>query len=433
MQTNLEHTLQFLIKEMSITLSSGETLDLTSLFGEINLYENMFTPCRSGNVLIHDAVGLYNKLNISGNEIIRFKIQKSKDDVNLFLYYKEFRVYKITNRSNDMSTVQSYVLHFVNEDFVFSSQKKLSSSYTGLYSDIVRKILVNDLKVKDTKPTKGKSGIGQIYSTDSFREFIVPNLTPFETIDWMTKRSVSTKYKTSDYLFYENEYGYNFTPISSLWEQKTNWNINVKPKNTTGDLKDELFGARNVRVLSQFNMLNNIRDGVYAGKFLGFDTLTKTLTITEVKNSFDTTSKHGNKNSNLTNTKTKDNKNFSEMYDSRIVSYPFSVPRITETYIKENSPKTCSVIDNTHEYIFQRAASFSNFLQKRIELTMPGNFSYSCGSVINLDMPKFSMKEDEKNTDDTLSGRYIITGLRHIIRFNMHETIIEIATDSTKR
>jgi hypothetical protein len=199
------------------------------------------------------------------------------------------------------------------------------------------------------------------------------------------------------------------------------------------NLKDELFGARKVRVLSQFNMINNIRAGVYAGTFVGFDTLTRTIVVTDVKNNYDTTSKHGNKNSNLTDSKTKNNKSFSEMNDSRIVTYPFAVPRTTESYIKENSPKTSSIIDNTHDYIFQRAASFSNLLQKRVELTMPGNFSYSCGTIVNLDMPKFSTKDDTKNTDDTLTGRYIIIAVRHIIRYNMHETILEIATDSTQR
>jgi hypothetical protein len=179
--------------------------------------------------------------------------------------------------------------------------------------------------------------------------------------------------------------------------------------------------------------LNNIKDGVYAGKFIGFDTMTKTIITNDVKNTFTTTTKHGNKNSNLTNSKSKDNSDFSEMYNSRIVSYPFSLPRTTAAYIKENSPKTSSVIDNTHEYIFQRRASFSNLMQKRIELVLPGNFSYSCGSVVNLDIPKFSIQEDAKNTDDTLSGRYIILGVRHIIRSNMHETLIEVATDSTKK
>ena len=433
METNLSQSLQFFVKEISITLSSGEIISITNIFDELNLYENVFSPCRSGNILLRDAVGFYEKMNFKGNEIIKFKIQKSKDDVNVFQYYKEFRIYKITDRKNISSTTQAYVLHFVNEDFVFSMQKKVSRSYTGLYSDIVKKLLVNDLRVSDSKPSKGKSGINEIYKTDSFREFVVPNLSPFQAIDWISKRSVSSKYKTPDYLFFENEFGYNFTSISSLWDQSTRWNINVKPKNLTPEIQDEFFGARDMKILSQFNMLDNIKDGVYAGRFFGFDTITKTTVINDVKNTFTTTPIHGNKNNNLTNSKTKDKKDFTDMYDSRIVSYPYSLPRTGSEYIKDNSPKSSSVIDNTHDYIFQRRAFFSNMLQKRIELTMPGNFSYACGSLMNLNVPKFSIKEDTKNTDDTLSGKYIILGVRHIIRYNMHETLIEVATDSAKK
>ena len=251
----------------------------------------------------------------------------------------------------------------------------------------------------------------------------------------MTKRSVSTKYKTPDYLFFENEFGYNFTSISSLWTKPVRFNINVKPKNLIPDIQDEFYGARDMKILSQFSMLDNIKDGVYAGRFVGFDTLTKTFSISDVKNSYDTTSSHGNQKSNLTNSKTKDKKDFNEMYNSRFVSYPYALPRTTSTYIKSKSSKTASVIDNTHDYIFQRRAFFSNMLQKRIELTMPGNFSYACGSLINLDVPKFSVKEDEKNTDDTLSGKYIVVGVRHIIqkKNTRHETLIEVATDSAKK
>jgi hypothetical protein len=433
MDTNVSNSLQFLIKELSIILPSGENVDISGTWDEINLYESMFTPCRSGNILIREGIGLYNKLNFKGNETIRFRVQKSDSDVDLFKYYKEFKIYKVTNRKNISSTSQAYILHFVNEDFVYSMQKRISRCYTGLYSDIVKKILIDDLKVSNSKPLKGKSGISEFYNTDSFREFVVPNLSPFQAIDWITKRSVSTKYKTPDYLFFENEFGYNFTSISSLWTKPVRFNINVKPKNLIPDIQDEFYGARDMKILSQFSMLDNIRDGVYAGRFVGFDTFTKTLSITDVKNNYNTTSSHGNKNSNLTNAKTKDKKDFNEMYDSRIVSYPYALPRTTSTYIKENSSKSSSVIDNTHDYIFQRRAFFSNMLQKRVELTLPGNFSYACGSLINLDVPKFSAKEDEKNTDDTLSGKYIVLGVRHIIQYNRHETLIEVATDSAKK
>jgi hypothetical protein len=432
-ETSISNSLQFFVKEMVIISSSGNSIDLTSVFSELNFYESVFTPCRSGNVLITEAIGLSEKLNINGNMSIRFKIQKSKDDINFFEFYKEFKIYNITNKKNTSSTSQSYVIHFVNEDFVYSLQKKISQNYYGPYSTIAEKILTNHLKVPNSKPSKGKSGINYIYPTNVGKEFIVPNLNPFDSLTWLAKRATSTKYKAPDFLFFENNKGYSFVPVSYLWEKEPQWTINAKPKNISNDVTSEFFGVRNMKILSQFNMLDNIKEGSYAGTFVGFDTYTKTISVQKIDNTFDSNSSHGNKNSNLSVTKSKDNIDFTKMYDSRIAIYPFALPRTTQAYIKEKSPKTSSVIDNTHEYIFQRRAFFSNLMQKRIELTMPGNFGYTCGETITLNVPKFSAKEDGKNTDDTLSGKYIILGVRHIIRYQTHETIIEVVTDSTKK
>ena len=43
------------------------------------------------------------------------------------------------------------------------------------------------------------------------------------------------------------------------------------------------------------------------------------------------------------------------------------------------------------------------------------------------------IEQGVEGVDETLSGKYIITGVRHIIRFDKHETVIEVATDSTKK
>ena len=432
-ETSISNSLQFFVKEMVIIPSSGNPIDLTSFFSELNFYESVFTPCRSGNVLITEAVGLYDKINIRGNITLRFKIQKSKDDANFFEFYKEFKIYNITNRQNISSTAQTYLIHFVNEDFVYSLQQKINQNYTAPYSTMAEKILTRQLKVPNSRPSRGKSGINFIYPTDVGKEVIIPNLTPFDSLTWLAKRATSTKYKSPDFLFFENNKGYNFVPISYLWEKEPQWTINAKPKNISNNVSSEFFGARNMKILSQFNMLNNIKEGSYAGTFVGFDTFTKTISVQKIDNTFDTNSSHANKNANLSVTKSKDNTDFTKMYDSRIAIYPFALPRTTQKYIKEKSPKAAINADNTQDYIFQRRAYFANLMQKRIELTMPGFFGYTCGETITLNVPKFAVKEDSKNTDDTLSGKYIILGVRHIIRYQTHETIIEVATDSTKK
>ena len=73
-------------------------------------------------------------------------------------------------------------------------------------------------------------------------------------------------------------------------------------------------------------------------------------------------------------------------------------------------------------------------MQKRLRLTMPGNFALASGNNANIEVPHRYVEENKSDmVDTTLSGKYIITGVRHIIRFDKHETIIEVATDSSMK
>ena len=200
----LSQSTQFEVKELLLTSNDGQTFTLTNIFKEINLFDNIFTPCRSGNILIEDAVNFFEKINIIGNETIKIVIDKVEGAPQGLTYEKKFKIYKVTDRKSVSSTTQSYILHFVNEDFIFSNQKKISQSFKSTYSETIFKILTEYLKVPNFQAINGNSGIATIYPTNDVKEFIIPNLTPFDAINWITKKSISKQYKIPDYLFYES-------------------------------------------------------------------------------------------------------------------------------------------------------------------------------------------------------------------------------------
>jgi hypothetical protein len=437
--TPVSQSTDFSIKELSLVLSSGERFDISGIFSELNLFDNLFTPCVSGNILITDAQNVSEKLKFDGsgqNAKIKINIDKGVNKVEGLRYEKEFIIYSLTNRKNVNLSSQTYILNFVSEEFLLSEQKKISQTFSGLYSDVVSKILVDQLRVsrRDVKSNGGKGTLGIIYPTMMPQEFVIPNLTPFDTINWMSKRSVSQRYNNPDYVFFETQQtGYNFVPLEYLMSIKPIFNINFNPKNLDDDAKSEFLGARDMKVLSQFSLLENVRDGAYAGKFIGFDTLTRTVKVTNIRNVHENKKDSRGTQANLPGGLNKDNKNYTDMYDSRVVTYPFSLPRTTVQYIKDNNAPVSNVVDNAEDYVFQRKAIFSNLMQRRLQLTMPGNFGLFSGSTINLKVPRYGIKEDGRNNDKTLSGDYIIIGTRHIIRYDKHETLIEVATDKIEK
>lgn len=425
-------TTQFELEKLSVKSFDGTTeFDIRQIFEEINLFDNVMMPCMSGNIVLKDGIGFASKINFDGSEYVHIKIRKDADNSenSRIDFDEKFVIYKQTDRKQINQSAEMYTLHFVSEEFILSCQKKIRQVFKGTYTDIVRKILSDYLGIKNE--------IGQvfnIYETEGIHEILIPNLSPFEAIEYVTKRANSEQ-GVPDMMFWQTHLGYNFMPLSYIMkEYGTIASINFGAKNLSEDfLENEMYGARDYKIISQFDAAQNVQAGVYAGKFIGFDTLTRTIKTTNL--SFKDTYKltgHANDESMNTKVPNKESKFADEMYDSRISLYPYQLERANNSYLKTNDPKSSNIVDNSHNYILQRKAIFSNLMQKRIRITMPGNFMLTSGSPIRIEVPKRN-NLDVENTggDPTLQGKYMITGARHIIRYDKHETVLEVATDST--
>jgi hypothetical protein len=426
-----EQSTKFVIKELYVIAPDGSRYDLSSVYQELNLFDNLFVPCVSGNIQVTDAVDFGGKLQLfKGNRKLKIVIDKSTEYVPGLRYEKQFIIYKHTNLKNLNMSSKTYTLHFVSEEFLLSMQKKVSQNYVGRYSDIAATILIDELKVPESAPRNGLGGLGTIYPSNGPQNIIIPALTPFDAINWVSKRTVSSYSNDGgdpDYVFFETaQEGYSFAPLRYFMDRESSFSINFNPKNLSDNLSQEFTGARDMKVLSNFSLLDTVKDGVYAGKFVGFDTLTKTFKITSVKTVFE----KGNKQNNLADGLNKEGSKYSDMDDSRVVVYPFASPRLTDSYIQENSAEEVNFADNTQDYIFQRKAIFSNLMQRRLQLMMPGNFALFSGSTVEVTVPKYAIDDGRGTKDTSLSGKYIITGTRHVIRADKHETLIEVATDN---
>ena len=440
--TNFKYfqTTQFRIKELSMEVQIGgskQKIDISGIFEEINLFDNIFMPCMSANIVIRDSQNLFDKIKLNGDEKVIIIIDKGATNTKIFDYKKEFVVYKISDRSNLNSTSQIYTLNLINEDYLYSLQKRIKQHFKCLYSEVVTKVLSDYLKVTNARANSLGSGIGNIYPTKNIQDIVIPFLTPFDTFEFVAKRAISLQ-GNPDFVFYENMAGYNFEPISEIMIRDSRFTINFKPKNVTHDDNfSEFLGAREMKVLSSFDTIDNIRNGSYTGKFIGFDTITRTQNILKINDTFSQVKNHANKYPNLVSVKFKNDKSTYEAEDSRTVIYPFTITRTQLQYIKENNPPMATILDNTHEYMFQRKAIFTNLMQKRIQVALPGNFGLYSGSMVELIVPKFGTKEPNAGYNDTidqtLTGKYLIVGARHVIKYNKHETLIEVATDSNIR
>lgn len=427
MQVN--QSTDYKIISLYITTRKGDKIDIKNFFNELNIFDTIFMSSVSGHVFINDAVGMLHKLKFNGSEAISIEIGK---DENNLIYKNKFRIYKVTDRKNVNQTSEIYLLHFISDEYIFSLQQKINQWYVGTYDKIAARI------------AKDYLDLNQINGDQSFgiKNFIVPNLNPIEALTWMSKRAVDRN-NQPNFLFFQNRLGYNFVSLIELLKQPVVAKINFNPKNLSGDINKnststEFLGARDFKTINQFDFIETINSGSYAGRFQGFDPITRSLTYYDydyVKMLSPDKIALGDVKSTVVIAKDKSRN--TENYETRKVLSPFESFREKSEYIKKrtatidyNGQKLLP--DNPEYYLLQRRSILKKFLDTRVRVVVPGNFNLSAGMNVNLRVPKRGFIENPTNAEDpTLDVNYMIVSTRHIITAVKHETIFEACTDFT--
>ena len=418
---------QYKIEELLLKTKGGP-IGLENIFEELNLFDSLFLPVISGNILITDAQQLSKRLKFDGSEVIAMTLTKGISP-GFASFKKSYRVYKQTDRKNINQTSEKYILHFVADELIISEQKKkVNQSYNSTYSDVVEKILSQYLQV----PSRNRASFQSSYG---IRDIVIPNLSPLDAIEWCSKRALGVK-NSPEFIFFCNAEGYNFMPLSTLLTTNPILNISFTPKNLgDGDEFYELSRARSFEVLSQYDSIDRIQDGVNASTFLGFDPTTRSFGSNKL--SFDdiyALIEHGNKSAIDTEIHNRDKETTNKTsFDSKQALHVHNVITGKSNYVKENDPTSISKNEPYELFIVQRKAILSNLMTRRLKIVMPGNFQLTSGKNVNFETPGFGArsKGQEGNEDTSVSGKYIITGTRHILSLTQHITVIETASDST--
>lgn len=425
MSFEIQQSTDFNINELVIITKSGK-IDVRNIFEEMSIFDSVFMPVMSGQILITDSIGLSNKLLFDGSESLLIDIVKDEGS-QIANFKKAFRIYKQSGRKEKNLNAEQYILYFVSDELMYSDQQRINQGYEKTYTEIAKNIMTDYLKIP-------KNNLKGMYEDSlGIRKVIIPNLRPLEALEWCAKRAVDIKNAPS-FLFYQNITGYNFATLSTLLTTPVILNLRFEPKNTSDkDPIDEISSARSFEVMSQVDAINKTRSGVNSGQFIGFDPLTRSVSTKTIgyKDHYDLID-HGNKNPNFSKIENRDHAYNDEMYGAKKTVSTFSAFRKESSYIKQKDPTSISKEENFENILFQRKAIIQNLTEKRIKFTMPGNFTLSSGFNVQATIPSISKKEKgDSNEDATLTGKYLIIASRHIIKMDKHETIIEVASSSS--
>jgi len=415
----------------SIISGTGTVTDVRLILNEINIYEDMFSPVITGNIILHDSNDLINKLPITGFEYLSIEFEKPSSSQK---YSKVFRIYKLTDRQRINAQNEMFVLHFCSEELIINESCRVSKTYQDKTIDsIVRDIALNYLKVDPKKiPTS------QIKPTVGTHSIVIPNWHPFFAISWLSRIAMHFLYSSPSYVFFEDRDGFHFTPLELLSQQEPIRDVLISPRNlgfetdkSESDLETSRKTVYELDMPCGFDIVQNISSGMYSGSVITVDPIRQRIGTTKLSSSemFRRT-KHLNDKNMASDLISRRGVTLENEFNSFLRMYPTTLGHDKLGYgniLGKTSP------NKVEQWMIQRNMYLSLLHSSRVNISMPGDTEFRVGQVLNAKFPSFVMPDKtEKPLDELYSGKYFISSLRHSLNRRTHMCYLQLARESTQ-
>lgn len=399
------------IQKLDLINSGGQSLNLSEIFVQLQIYQDIFAQCMSGKMLLVDSKETFTNFYLCGNEYLHIIIDKPGLNRP---FERIFRVYKVADRKTTSNSGQMYDIYFCSDEFISSNSIVVSKSYKSTkIKDVILDILNKELKVEPNR-------IAKLEETQGNFDFIIPNYRPFEAIQWATARGYAQD--KFCYMFFENKNGFQLTSLQTMMKQKPYKKIKYEIKLSDSDPALNKDSIDDFEIINDFDMITSMTNGSFASRLLTVDlftqkheTLDYSLEVAEAKK-------------NLIN-KFKPVNSFKNSKDQTLFTAYNSFFR---TYLTINDTKS-EKSNDIKFWLLPRALHMSLLNHFRIKVTLPGDTEMKAGDVVEVDFPLFEGKQGgSRNLNKRLSGKYIVSAVNYkIIREeNSFECVAELASDS---
>lgn len=447
-----------------LLITNNGIIDIRDYVVEINIYEDMFSPCLHGNVIIRDTQNLIEKVPLIGDEILTLDIstpqlaQAPFDPTNKI--QKSFAVYAIKNRflSNE-DKEQLYSMHFISVEGMVDNITYLCQKYEGTTDEIAGKVFqesfgnipryLNDKNTKATAP-RTELTIGDAPHTSKV-SFLPPMWTPFQIMGYLAKRALGTNVTDAPtFLFYETTKGFYFCSINDLIRSQMSVGFIMSKLKYRKKYADEQIGenairlgyshVENVEFLTNVDVLKGQDLGHFASSLCTLDVVKKEYvgTVYDHGFSFQNYPHLGSYKSapDQVGLVKDDTKKYNSIFPGNVLRSSDSKVFV-ETIHPGVLDSTDDSLMNLHpeKYVQQRNSLFSDISSMKMKITIPGRTDMEVGTIVDFDYPSVGSDRnqatpEESIRDQWISGYYMITAIHHQITKLRHNMICEIAKDS---
>ena len=460
----------FRVSEIVLYSYGGSQLEITGLTALLNIYQDLDTPFLSGNLMFYDTVGAANRLPIIGNEFLEFKMRTPIDGANgdeeINATNHRFQVYE--KRSvKTAQNVQAIALFFTSIESIRNERLRVSKTLHGSYGEMVNNLVKGDRELLNSKkelfidPTLGN------YS------YTFPNVRPIDGIKMLKDMAEPANFRTPHYHFYENNRGFHFRTLESLYRESGDTDRNrpfvayidllsaFNPNFSVpdADVDSPIIKPYSFSFNESYNTLMNTRRGLWGSTTFAHDLIDKTYTKSKLTytnyyeralhidaptgagNTYQGIMPPGpadfdddytvddknyaseNKNqinrlhaSKLTKASSADNRKYMDDYFSRVFVEPAT---------KSNHIRNSEGTGTDKRATAKQALSIASRDYFSMNIDVPGNFTYNIGDLVWCEVPSYNAVEATSDNkverfdviDQLLTGRYLIKSLHHQIDF----------------
>ena len=403
---------RYFLKECKLVPTEGSSLkqefEISAGNPLISYYESIKSPAISLTLTFLDVDQLVSREGITGGEYLSLKVKKEGHDDFEIKADKHFLMLNSVKDVSTSSSKQVATLEFVSVEAIINETARVNKKYTGNVTQTVKELL------------KGKRGIETKKNLDSDRasnsySFVGNLKRPFDTIQWLCSKTQSSK-DGYGFLFFETADGYVFKSIEKLLKQKP---IEYKKS----ELPDQNSEPNDFRIiennLDQTNDIGiNCRMGMYANKtiYINVDNATYKTVDFRIED--------------LKLKKSPKLPNKLERVPTRLML------RVLDKGALQKGSKRKEIQKENELAIYQsKSYARANLIfSQSMSIVIPFNPDLRAGQMLDLKFPLRKGSDQEtttygKDSDDDVSGKYLISELKHTLGNNEGTTQLKLIRD----
>ena len=404
---------KFIINDCSLIPSEGSSLkqefNIDGGNPTITYFESIKSPAISLSLNFIDVDQLISREGITGGEYLSLRIKVQGYDKEFEIKPdKHLLMLNSVKNVTTSSSKQFATLEFLSVEAIINETSRVNQRFTGNVTDTVKKLL------KNKKGIQTKKNIDSDQATNSY-SFVGNLKRPFDTIQWLCSKTQSSKDGTG-FLFFETLDGYVFKSIESLLDGET---VEYKKSETPDEPSGLTILENNLNQTSDIGM--SCRMGMYANKTIYINIDNATLKTVDYR---------------IESLKLKKPPKLPNGLEKNPTRLMLRV--LDKCALQKGSKK--KEIQKENELAIYQSKSYARanlIFSQSMSVSIPFNPELRAGQMLDLRFPLRKNEGDDQDkttygteSDDDVSGKYLISELKHNIADNRANTEVTLIRDA---